>query len=128
MEDKIKEIEAKNRKNNTKLFYKNVEENNKVYKGKVKGIQTKEGRVTELEQEYNQIWKEYFENLLTDCEIQTLSENELEQNVEDTTEEVEDPTRAEIEDIINKSRNGKSSGKDGIRMDEGQKLKKNYAS
>ena len=62
------------------------------------------------------------------CEIQAPSQNELEQNVEDTTKEVDDPTRAEVEEIINKSRNGKSPGKDGIRMDEGQKLKKNYAS
>ena len=29
---------------------------------------------------------------------------------------MDDPTRAEIEEIINKSRNGKAPGKDGIRM------------
>ena len=68
MEGKIKEIKAENRKNNMKLFYKKVGENNKAYNGKVKGIKNKEGRITKLEQEYKQIWKEYFENLLTDCE------------------------------------------------------------
>ena len=56
MKDKIKEIEAENRKNNTKLFHMKVGENNKAYKGKVKGIKNKEGRITELEQEYKQIW------------------------------------------------------------------------
>ena len=86
-------------------------------RAKKKGIKKKEGRITEFEQEYKQIWKEYFENLLTDCEIQAPSEYELEQNVEDTTEEVDDPTMAEIEEIINKSRNGKAPGKDGIRME-----------
>ena len=34
MKDKIKEIEAEIGKNNTKLFYKKVGENNKAYKDK----------------------------------------------------------------------------------------------
>ena len=42
---------------------------------------------------------------------------ELEQNVGDTTEVVDDPTRAEIEEITNKSRNGKAPGKNGVRME-----------
>ena len=36
--------------------------------------------------------------------------------MEDTIEKVDDLTRAEIEEIVNKNRNGKSPGKDGIRI------------
>ena len=47
MEGKIKQIKVENRKTNTKLLRKKVGENNKAFKGKVKGIKNKEGRVQE---------------------------------------------------------------------------------
>lgn len=64
MDNKIREIEREKSRGNTKSFYKKINENNKTYKGKTKGIKNKEGRMTEEEHQYKQTWVDHFRELL----------------------------------------------------------------
>uniref|UniRef100_A0A6P7H8C1 Uncharacterized protein LOC114347444 n=1 Tax=Diabrotica virgifera virgifera TaxID=50390 RepID=A0A6P7H8C1_DIAVI len=59
LDDKIKEIEKESKNRNTKEFYKKISEQNKTFKGKIKSIKDKNGKVSENDEEYKEIWTKF---------------------------------------------------------------------
>lgn len=116
LDEKIKDIEKESKNRNTKIFYKKISEHNKTFKGKINGVKDRQGKVSENDEEFKKIWAEYFKELLTEQDNQEsieITEDE-DRFMEDKTEE---PTREEVDEIINNSRIGKAPGTDCINME-----------
>lgn len=111
--DGVEEIEKDSTARNARLFYKGIRGQSRTYKGKIGGIKDDKGRVTENINQYKEVWAEHFKQLLNDPEIN--EETDIED--EEIMEPVMEPTMEEVAEIINKSRNGKAPGKDGINME-----------
>lgn len=110
LENELKQLEDSNKKKNTKKFYKKINEQNRTYKPKTKGIKNKEGKVVIQEDQFKQVWVEHFKELLTEEQL-----DEVERNDEKIKEEnLEEPTLEEITEIIRNSKNSKAPGIDGI--------------
>ena len=111
--DKIAEIEKDYRNTNTKSFYKRISEQNRTYKGKLSGIKDREGKMIEEAEEYKKVWMDYFGQLLNDPNMdrEEMEERTVEEEI------IPEPAFEEVKQIINKSRNGKAPGKDGINIE-----------
>lgn len=104
-------------RNSTKIEIQNytikkIKEHNKTYKGKIRGIKDNEGKMTQYEEGYKKVWAEYFKKLLIDCE-----QDGIEEEVGELGELIEEPKKEGIKELINRSRNEKALGCDGINME-----------
>lgn len=113
IEEGLQEIEKESKKSNTRKFYQKINKQNKVYKPRMAGIKNKQDKVIEQEDEYKEVWVEYFKELLNTNQRQ----EELELEDEPTEVLVEEPTLQEVKEILSNSRNAKAPGKDGINME-----------
>lgn len=117
IEREIEEIEREYYNRNTKQFYKKISEQNKSYKGKTTGLKNKQGKIAESEEEYKEIWKQYFKELLYEEESEEVPQDEDEEERNESENNDEAPTREEVKEVINKSRNGKAPGEDRINIE-----------
>ncbi|CAG9829791.1 unnamed protein product [Diabrotica balteata] len=122
VDKKMQEIEQERTNRNTKSFYKKIKEQNKKYKGKTNGIKNREGIVIIEDQEYKQVWRDYYRELLTEETTEEEMHDEEETVHEEEANEVDieiskEPTLEELDEVIQRSKNGKAPGKDGINME-----------
>ncbi|KAK9702818.1 hypothetical protein QE152_g29677 [Popillia japonica] len=100
MERKLRAMEDKYKRKEIRNFYKDAKEIRKGHNGRTVHYKNKEGHLIYEENEVADRWREYFEELLNEpaTEINSYSQS-VKTNLQD---EEEEPTRDEINNIINK--------------------------
>ncbi|KAK9744809.1 hypothetical protein QE152_g7497 [Popillia japonica] len=73
------------RKAKRECIDRRIKEQNKVFKGKVRGIKMKDGRLAEQEDRYRQVWTDHFMELLNDTSQSGSEVIEIDENEGDKT-------------------------------------------
>lgn len=112
-ENKIKAIEGKYKNKEIRNFYRDVKEMRKGYQARTVHYKNKEGNLISNEEEVVERWKEYFDELLNEG-AEGMEEGSQQDEIETLKEEIEQPTKEEIYNIIETLKNNKSPGHNGI--------------
>lgn len=108
---KLEDIEESNGSHNSRKFYKGTDWFRKDFKPRLNGCLDKHGKVIGERNDVTKRWSEYFEELLNPQSLQEAENCKVFQTAEI---EVTSPTFKEVEDIIDRMRNHKAPGEDGI--------------
>lgn len=112
-EQRIRNMEEQYKNKEIRNFYNEVKKERKGYQAKMVYCTDKQGNLIANEEEMASRWKEYFEEMLN--EEQITGENAENKNMEDQDEEnIEKPTKIEINEIIDNLKNNKSPGDNGV--------------
>ncbi|RLU18885.1 hypothetical protein DMN91_009243 [Ooceraea biroi] len=117
IETNVKELEENRVRNESRKFYRKVDQITKTFDPKAIGIRHENGKLIAHELEVMNRWRRYFERLLND-EAEGRSEDEDCENREDMDnhdeQEVDSPSVEEVRAVITALKNNKTAGVDGI--------------
>lgn len=114
IEKQMEEIEKSNSSNRSRVFYKKLKKQRTTCNIKERGMKNEHGEMEYDAKGIEKIWMRHFQKLLNREEEET---DETKEDIEYNEEEVETPSKEEILETIDKMKNGKAPGVDGIEME-----------
>lgn len=113
LSDKVKEMEEARRYNETRKFYKEVRQQQTGIRNNNLIVRSEDGHLLVADEDLQEQWKRHFQKLLK-SECDTEAPSPLHYASDGNDEEDIPPEKEDIEDIIDKLKNNKAPGPDGI--------------
>lgn len=105
----LEELEAQRNQNQTRKFYKNINNMRKEFKPRITMCKDKNGQILNSKEQILNRWAEHFVELL--CKDNIDQDNDP---LNENYEEIEPPTLQEVQEAIKRLKNNKSPGSDQI--------------
>lgn len=112
-ENKIIEIEDKYKRQDIRNFYRDIKDVRKSFQSHPVHYKDKEGNLIGEEEDIIKRWEQYFKELLNDG-TDTTNPIQYQATVENEDSGISEPTKEEIDTIIDCLKNNKSPGQSGI--------------
>lgn len=112
LEREITQLEENHRNQNVREMYKQVKNVKKGFEPRIQCIEDENKTMLHSEEQILVRWKQYFSQLLNSTNFVNTQEDDLNDNII-----IEPPTLEEVRMVIDKAKNNKSPGLDGIPME-----------